>query len=87
MGCQLPGTKKKSAQARRKESSSFVPERMAQSHSSSDNDNNSNMASKHQHQHHTADVIVDHAVGDAVIPIHEHKELLDTEVAPKRKLC
>jgi len=50
--------------------------------SSDDNDTNNNiMASKHR----TADVIVDVAVGDAVIPIHEHKELLDTEVAPKRK--
>jgi len=41
----------------------------------------SNMATKtqeHQQQHHTtADVIVDVAVGDAILPIHEQQEVAD----------
>jgi hypothetical protein len=37
-------------------------------------------------QHHTttADVIVDVAVGDAVIPIHEHRQV-DVDSVPKRE--
>jgi len=33
---------------------------------------------EHQQQHHTtADVIVDVAVGDAILPIHEQQEVAD----------
>ena len=43
------------------------------------------MATQHHHTTTTtADVIVDVAVGDAVIPIHEHRQV-DVNAVPKRE--
>lgn len=50
---------------------------------SSSNNNNITMATQHRTTT-TADVIVDVAVGDAVIPIHEHRQV-DVNAVPKRE--
>ena len=52
--------------------------------SSSNSNDDITMATQHHTSTTTADVIVDVAVGDAVIPIHEHRQV-DVNAVPKRE--